>query len=134
LPRVVNFELPNVPEDYVHRIGRTGRAGSSGAAVSLVDPEEMRLLKGIERLIRREIVRVDVEGFVPPVRIVENSERPPMERASRRGNGAGRDAHPGQRAPQRHGTGGAGRPGAPRREAQSAALFTAPKPGSRRGR
>ena len=53
LPQVVNFELPNVPEDYVHRIGRTGRAGATGAAVSLVDNSEIKLLRDIERLIRR---------------------------------------------------------------------------------
>jgi ATP-dependent RNA helicase RhlE len=62
---VVNFELPNVPEDYVHRIGRTGRAGSSGAAVSLVDREELKFLKDIEKLIKREIPKVQVEGFTP---------------------------------------------------------------------
>jgi ATP-dependent RNA helicase RhlE len=65
LPQVVNFELPNVPEDYVHRIGRTGRAGSSGAAISLVDREEIKLLKDIEKLIKREIPKVQVEGFTP---------------------------------------------------------------------
>ncbi len=65
LPQVVNFELPNVPEDYVHRIGRTGRAGSSGAAVSLVDREELKFLKDIEKLIKREIPKVPVEGFTP---------------------------------------------------------------------
>jgi ATP-dependent RNA helicase RhlE len=63
---VVNFELPNVPEDYVHRIGRTGRAGTTGAAVSLVDREELGFLKDIERLIKRQIATVVVEGFVPP--------------------------------------------------------------------
>jgi len=66
LPQVVNFELPNVPEDYVHRIGRTGRAGSAGAALSLVDGEEMKLLKGIERLIQRPINRIETEGFATP--------------------------------------------------------------------
>src|SRR5205823_1205954 len=55
LPHVVNFELPNVPEDYVHRIGRTGRAGSSGAAVSLVDADEIQLLRAIEKLIKQSI-------------------------------------------------------------------------------
>jgi ATP-dependent RNA helicase RhlE len=63
LPHVVNFELPNVAEDYVHRIGRTGRAGSTGAAVSLVEPEELGLLRAIEKLIKRQIDRVAVEGF-----------------------------------------------------------------------
>ncbi|TVP90508.1 MAG: DEAD/DEAH box helicase [Thioalkalivibrio sp.] len=66
LPQVVNFELPNVPEDYVHRIGRTGRAGSTGSALSLVDAGEMKLLSGIERLIRRPIERVQTEGFDAP--------------------------------------------------------------------
>lgn len=67
LPHVVNFELPNVAKDYVHRIGRTGRAGSSGAAISLVDKEEFRYLRDIERLIKREIPKVEFDGsFVPP--------------------------------------------------------------------
>ncbi|CAM3985740.1 DEAD/DEAH box helicase [Bordetella muralis] len=65
LPQVVNFELPNVPEDYVHRIGRTGRAGATGAAVSLVDQSEIKLLKGIERLIGKTIERLPVEGWTP---------------------------------------------------------------------
>jgi len=63
LPQVVNFELPNVPEDYVHRIGRTGRAGASGSALSLVDPTEVKLLTAIERLIGRKIERVQIEGW-----------------------------------------------------------------------
>ncbi|QFY42831.1 DEAD/DEAH box helicase [Candidatus Methylospira mobilis] len=63
LPHVVNFELPNVPEDYVHRIGRTGRAGASGEAISLVCHEEVKLLAAIEKLIKREITRVTAPGF-----------------------------------------------------------------------
>ena len=63
LPYVVNYELPNVSEDYVHRIGRTGRAGSEGRAVSLVNAEEMKLLKGIEKLIKRDIPVVEVAGM-----------------------------------------------------------------------
>ncbi|MCS6153843.1 DEAD/DEAH box helicase [Shewanella baltica] len=63
LPQVVNFDLPNVPEDYVHRIGRTGRAGASGQAVSLVSNEEIKLLNDIERLINRVLDREMVEGF-----------------------------------------------------------------------
>ena len=65
LPQVVNFELPNVPEDYVHRIGRTGRAGATGHAISLVCADEADLLFDIERLINRHLDRKQVEGFNP---------------------------------------------------------------------
>jgi ATP-dependent RNA helicase RhlE len=65
LPQVVNFDLPNVPADYVHRIGRTGRAGSNGQAISLVSLDEMKQLNDIERLIKRPIDRVEIEGFKP---------------------------------------------------------------------
>ena len=65
LPQVVNFELPHVSEDYVHRIGRTGRAGSTGHAVSLVEREEMGDLRGIERLLKRRLPVATAQGFVP---------------------------------------------------------------------
>ena len=65
LPQVVNFDLPNVPEDYVHRIGRTGRAGLSGQAYSLVSADEITQLKGIEQLIQRHLQREYVDGFEP---------------------------------------------------------------------
>ncbi|MCO7567979.1 DEAD/DEAH box helicase [Pseudomonas sp. S 311-6] len=65
LPHVVNFELPNVEEDYVHRIGRTGRAGRSGEAISLVAPDEEKLLKSIERVTRQKIPDGDLMGFDP---------------------------------------------------------------------
>jgi len=65
LPHVVNFDLPNVPEDYVHRIGRTGRAGREGEAVSLVCVDEAKLLRDIERLIGRDIPKREVAGFEP---------------------------------------------------------------------
>ena len=65
LPHVVNFELPNVPEDYVHRIGRTGRAGMTGEAVSLVSSDERPQMLGIQRLLKRDIRVVKVEGFEP---------------------------------------------------------------------
>jgi ATP-dependent RNA helicase RhlE len=84
LPQVVNFELPNVPEDYVHRIGRTGRAGSSGAAVSLVDREELKLLKDIEKLIKREIPRVLAEGFTPTANPEPEAPRPPRPQHGQR--------------------------------------------------
>ena len=65
LPHVVNYDLPNVPEDYVHRIGRTARAGATGAAISLVSREEEPLLRDIERLIKRPIARITVPNYQP---------------------------------------------------------------------
>ena len=65
LPHVINYELPNVPEDYVHRIGRTGRAGSTGEAISLVCVDEDGFLRDIERLIKRSIPREIIPGFEP---------------------------------------------------------------------
>ena len=65
LPHVVNFELPNVPEDYVHRIGRTGRAGNEGEAISLVCVDENNFLRDIEKLIKRSMSREVVPGFEP---------------------------------------------------------------------
>ena len=93
LPQVVNFELPNVPEDYVHRIGRTGRAGSSGAAVSLVDREELKFLKDIEKLIKKEIPKVQVEGFTPNANPEPEAPRAP------------RSNQPHGRPPRGHGQG-----------------------------
>jgi len=97
LPQVVNFELPNVPEDYVHRIGRTGRAGASGAAISLVDREEFGMLKDIEKLIKRDIPRVPVEGFVAPEKNSEEPDRPPRGQ----NHGRGRQGKPQPQAQQR---------------------------------
>lgn len=65
LPHVVNYELPNVPEDYVHRIGRTGRAGAAGLAISLVGADEQTYLKGIEKLLKTQIPLKIVEGYIP---------------------------------------------------------------------
>ena len=65
LPHVVNFELPQVPEDYIHRIGRTGRAGSEGEALSLVCVDEKQLLKDIEKLLRKELPKDVVAGYAP---------------------------------------------------------------------
>ena len=102
LPHVVNFELPMVPEDYVHRIGRTGRAGVDGEAISLVCVDEATLLRDIEDLLRHRIPSEVVPGFEPdrsirpePIRL-RSAGRPPM--------------HVGHRA------------GSPRREAASARL------------
>ncbi|KOC92872.1 ATP-dependent RNA helicase RhlE [Winslowiella iniecta] len=65
LPHVVNYELPNVPEDYVHRIGRTGRAAATGEALSLVCVDEHKLLRDIERVLKREIPRIAIDGYEP---------------------------------------------------------------------
>ena len=90
LPHVVNFELPNVPEDYVHRIGRTGRAGAQGEAISLVCVDENGFLREIERLIKREIPKEIVAGFAP-----NPNERPEPIVLGRMviGEGAGRGGH-----------------------------------------
>lgn len=65
LPHVVNFELPNIPEDYVHRIGRTGRAGASGEAISLFSPDETVFLRDIEKLIGLKLPKEQIIGFEP---------------------------------------------------------------------
>src|SRR6185312_4657834 len=78
LPFVVNYELPNVPEDYVHRIGRTARAGGAGRAISLVAPDEAGLLKDIERLLRRSLSVTPNPAFavVPEQRAAHGSGAP----------------------------------------------------------
>lgn len=65
LPHVVNFELPNIPEDYVHRIGRTGRAGANGEAISLFSPDETVFLRDIEKLIGMKLPKENIRGFEP---------------------------------------------------------------------
>ena len=85
LPHVVNFELPNVPEDYVHRIGRTGRAGREGEAVSLVCVDENDYLRGIERLISQKITKVVVEGF----EVDPNIKAEPINQGGGRGRRGG---------------------------------------------
>jgi ATP-dependent RNA helicase RhlE len=116
LPHVVNYELPNVPEDYVHRIGRTGRAGASGEAISLVCVDEDIFLRDIEKLTKRSIPREVVPGFEPD----PNEKAEPIvlgrmtigvggtRRNSGGGGGGGRGASP------RHGGGGGGGSGARR--------------------
>ncbi len=99
LPHVVNFELPNVPEDYVHRIGRTGRAGSEGEAISLVCVDEDGFLSDIEKLIKRSIPREVVAGYEPD----PHAKAEPIQLGRRTSNGA-----PGARP---SGTGRGGRPG-----------------------
>ncbi len=95
LPHVVNFELPNVPEDYVHRIGRTGRAGAEGQAVSLVCVDEEQFLRDIEKLIKRSIPKETVPGFEPPAG--EKPEPIVLGRRMTIGVGAGASAGKGGR-------------------------------------
>ena len=136
LPQVVNFELPNVPEDYVHRIGRTGRAGATGSALSLVDDEEMSYLRDIEKLIKRSIVRVEIEpGFVPPAKADlmsdERPPRPPQGRGGQRqGQGqGGQNARPGQPGGRNGGGGRSSQAKPASGGARSGTANAAPKPG-----
>ncbi|NER78806.1 MAG: DEAD/DEAH box helicase [Leptolyngbya sp. SIO1D8] len=88
LPHVVNFDLPNVPEDYIHRIGRTGRAGSEGEAVSLVCVDERYLLRNIERLLKRDIPKTVLPGYEPDPTIapepIPGAKRAPRQQRGRR--------------------------------------------------
>ncbi|RLA00107.1 MAG: ATP-dependent RNA helicase RhlE [Gammaproteobacteria bacterium] len=95
LPHVVNYELPNVPEDYVHRIGRTGRAGNEGQAVSLVCIDENKLLGDIERLLKRDLPKVVIQGYEPDPSI---RAEPIKGRGNSRPGGQkqGRNKRPGQ--------------------------------------
>jgi ATP-dependent RNA helicase RhlE len=91
LPHVVNFELPNVPEDYVHRIGRTGRAGTKGEAVSLVCVDEHELLKNIEKFTKSEIPKVEIEAFKPDPSIQAEPIQNGRGGGQKRGNGGNRN-------------------------------------------
>ncbi len=86
LPHVVNFDLPHVPEDYVHRIGRTGRAGSKGEAISLVSADEAKQLFDIERLTQKELERIMVDNFVPEHYLPESGKKilPPKIKKSKK--------------------------------------------------
>jgi ATP-dependent RNA helicase RhlE len=111
LPHVVNYELPNVPEDYVHRIGRTARAGATGQAVSLVSPDEAPLLRDIERLLKRPLqVFATPEFVISAAPDPAGRDRPPLaqRRDGRGGGGRGHSA----------GSGGAPRTGQPRGRGQ----------------
>ncbi|MEM5273624.1 DEAD/DEAH box helicase [Cupriavidus taiwanensis] len=91
LPHVVNFDLPNVPEDYVHRIGRTGRAGAEGEAISLVCVDELGLLRDIERLIKRKLEQTVLPGFeVDPSIAPEPIQKGRQQRGGGQGQGRGR--------------------------------------------
>ena len=105
LPHVVNFDLPQVPEDYVHRIGRTGRAGAEGQAISLVDQEEAYLLAGIEKVLKRQIPRVTDTGYdrvnldtsAPKPKAKPQQQRPARPQTAQRTDRGGRSDRGGQR-------------------------------------
>ena len=133
LPHVVNFELPNVPEDYVHRIGRTGRAGATGEAISLACVDEDIFLRDIERLIKRTIPRETVPGFEPPAG--EKAEPIVLGRMTigiggtqRNGGGGGRGGGGGGGGRAGAAPSGGGRPGGgPRGPARPASRGGPPK-------
>ncbi len=87
LPHVINFELPNVPEDYVHRIGRTGRAGASGEAISLVSQEEKIYLRDIEKLLDQKLDMEIVKGFEPDNSPTKEKVNNPQHKKSKRKDG-----------------------------------------------
>lgn len=116
LPHVVNYELPNVAEDYVHRIGRTGRAAATGAALSLVCVDEHKLLRDIERLLKREIPRMAVPGYEPDPSIkAEPIQNGRGQQQPRGGRGRGQGGAPSSARPQ-----GDKRAPQPRRQGQPA--------------
>lgn len=98
LPHVVNYDLPQVAEDYIHRIGRTGRAGSSGIALSLVCPEEAYLLEAIEKLLKRQIPRVSDTGYEPvSLKVIDA----PKKNAPAKNSGKKEYRHTSKKTPQR---------------------------------
>ena len=100
LPYVVNYELPYEPQDYIHRIGRTGRAGASGTAISLVSPDEVEELRGVQRLLRKSIPCAVVEEFLP------DPEREPDRSPSSFGRSGAAYSSGRGRQPARSGYGG----------------------------
>jgi ATP-dependent RNA helicase RhlE len=118
LPHVVNFELPNVPEDYVHRIGRTARAGLEGTAVSLVCVDELKLLRDIERLLGKDIEKINLAGYdidpsikAEPIQNGRNGRGGNGSRGGRNDSGRSNAGPRGQGRSSRAGAGG-GRPSA----------------------
>ena len=102
LPHVVNFELPNIAEDYVHRIGRTGRAGASGEALSLVDIDEYEFLDGIQFLINESLPSEKIEGFEHSNRPGDNPPPTGGGGGGRKPRGGGRPKAPGAKEDRRH--------------------------------
>tara|TARA_R110000787_G_scaffold45993_6_gene111929 strand:+ start:1003 stop:2298 length:1296 start_codon:yes stop_codon:yes gene_type:complete len=118
LPHVINFELPNIPEDYVHRIGRTGRAGASGEAISLVCSEETEYQREIEKILGKKLVTEIIEGYEP-------TDNAPPKRAASQTKGSFNKSASGGNKPKRKPhfkgnkpstTSGRGRTGAPKKK------------------
>ncbi len=137
LPHVVNYELPNVPEDYVHRIGRTGRAGASGEAISLVSPEERKLQLDIERLLKRKLDVQPVPYFEPGEKkpmVALDDDRParqPQTDAPRRPPNRSRPPAGAQRAKTEGGGRPSSNPNRPRADRPAANQGAASKPAGR---
>ncbi|WBU48023.1 ATP-dependent RNA helicase RhlE [Kosakonia pseudosacchari] len=130
LPHVVNYELPNVPEDYVHRIGRTGRAAATGEALSLVCVDEHKLLRDIERLLKKEIPRIALEGYEPDPSIkAEPIQNGRGQGGGRQGSGRGQGGGGGGQSAPRRSEGEGQKPRSPRRAEGGAAK----QEGGRRG-
>jgi len=121
LPQVVNFDLPNVAEDYVHRIGRTGRAGMTGQAISLVSADEVDLLSDIERLIQQLLPREEIDGFEPVQVVPETHLNMPVRRKKPR-KALNRETGAGDKSKARRPASGKNRSG----------YGQGPKPGSKR--
>jgi len=140
LPHVVNFELPNVPEDYVHRIGRTGRAGNTGEAISLVCVDEHKLLQDIERVVKHRIPQVVVSGYAPDASIRAEPIRKGRYAGTAAPRRAANDASRPRRKSSNGNTGGSTSQGRTGRDTQSrrgpaqAGDSRPNKPGSRRRR
>ena len=133
LPHVVNYDLPNVPEDYVHRIGRTGRAGLSGEAVSLVSADELAYLADIERLIKRQLPREAIAGFEFSAVQVSAEANPGRSRPANKPQ-APRQGRAKSGAPEaRHSAPQAKRPRGPAAGGKTSAPTNAPKERRRTG-
>ena len=116
LPHVVNYELPHVPEDYVHRIGRTARAGQDGTAVSLVCIDELKLLKDIEKLLKRDIKK----EFVPGYEVDKSIKAEPVQKGKQRRQGGPRPGGPRKTSGKKSGHKKASKSAGPRRPGKNA--------------
>jgi ATP-dependent RNA helicase RhlE len=128
LPLVINHDLPMVAEDYVHRIGRTGRNGATGEALSLVSPDEAGLLRQIQRMLKADIAMENVKGFEPsrPMRLdaapfgaPRGPSRPPQRGHRPHGKPAAAQPRHAHAGPKQHRGGAAGKPAGGRRDSRA---------------